>query len=237
MKAFILYIKEPNSLKYAKECAESCVKHGIKYELVEGFFGKTYTELMTSELKYPLVPYDDPHSEWGRHGNVIYGHLKILKNIVELNTPCAILEHDCIVKRDFTNLQLPDDNSIYYLSVKVYNRDDYTPPEDEFTFTKFPVGFNFDGNNAHIIPPKAAKSLLDYYASIVNYYDCCKIYNTKEFSQYIIDPIPVLNECGDRISTVKNSQSGVNNFYIPRSFYKNLTDKSLMNHYMRSTYK
>ena len=234
MKAFILYIKEPNSLKYAKECVDSCIKHNLDYELVEGYLGKTYDELMSYKLGYPIKHFEDPHSEWGRHGNAICGHIKIYNKIVEYGRPAALLEHDVIVKRNFNNLQIPEDNNIYYISIKVYNRNHYTPSEEDYSYTTLPNGYYFDGNNAKILSPTSAKFILNYYANMVDYDDFNKIYKEGIVKQIVVDPIPTVNECGDRMSTVVNSHSHVSNTYIPLSFYKNLSGDNLIKLYKDS---
>jgi hypothetical protein len=236
MKAFILYIKEPNSLKYAKECADSCNEHGVKFELVEGYYGVSYSELMQT-YKYPIQYFDDPFSHKGRLGNAICGHMKIYNKIVEYGKPAALLEHDNIVKRDFSELQIPEDNSIYYISMKVYDKNHYTPPNDDFTFIKLPTNFIIDNANAEILSPTAAKFLIDYYNNMKDYEDWYKMYNSG-LTPFIIDPVPVINNCGNfRVSTVSPNLSTVFNAHIPESFYKNLTDPNLRNLYKETKIK
>lgn len=92
------------SVEYAQVCAESCEKHNLPYEFIDGI------EFMSSEEAFKAV------GSWKRpeykgvtgHDNCHASHILCWRRIVELQKPCLILEHDAIVKGDVTNIDIPD---------------------------------------------------------------------------------------------------------------------------------
>ena len=243
MKAFILYIKEPNSLKYAKECVDSCKQFNIEYELVEGYFGKSEEYFRQNPPYIFTHHYEYPFSVVGRNTNLLNGHLMLYKKVIEYGSPAVILEHDAIVLRDFTTVDIPDDNSIYYLSVKVYNRDDYIPPADEFNkFKILNTEIKYDGFNAKIVTPTYCKLALDWYTNNTQLQDPYDFENSQLVNRFILDPLPVINDCGNgRVSTITpGSQSAVLNEFQPTwrpiSFYKNLKTTELFPFYKECKY-
>jgi hypothetical protein len=92
-------------MEYAQMCAESCEKHGLPYDFIDGI------EFMTSEDAFKAVgAWKQPTYNTGMtgHDNCHASHIKCWRRIIELNVPCIILEHDAIVKGDVRNVDIPD---------------------------------------------------------------------------------------------------------------------------------
>jgi hypothetical protein len=97
-------LKVDLSMEYAQICAESCERHGVPYEFIDGI------EFMSSDDAFKAV------GTWKRpeyigmpgHNNCHASHIKSWRRIVEIGKPCLILEHDAIVKGDVRNIDIPD---------------------------------------------------------------------------------------------------------------------------------
>ena len=93
-----------SSIEYANMCAESCEKHDLNYEFIDGI------EFMSSDEAFNAV------GVWKRpeyigttgHNNCHASHIKAWKRIIELEKACLILEHDAVVMGNVKNIDIPD---------------------------------------------------------------------------------------------------------------------------------
>lgn len=238
MKVFITRnLENPTSAKYAEECAASCDAVGIKYQFNEGSWQKDYISLRKSvNVWYPkfFIPETssltiEQNLIHQRQANALHSQFLLYEECAKGDEPFAILHHDAIVKRDFTNIEVDvNDYSIYYLSCCVASRNDYTCPSDDFKFNEVAI---YDGLNAAIVSPKYCREYLSYL----------KIYNKsnswadfhKHIKEYVVDPYPVVCESkSGRISTI-SLNSVFNNAYLNKSFIQNI-DSSLIKMYRQS---
>lgn len=98
------------------------------------------------------------HPEGYEQGNVCCtaSHVLAWKRIVELDTPCAILEHDAIVYRNFLNVEIAD-NMLFFLGVRLRDPNLYTPKSRPNQVLRIGQAV---GTHAYAISPVTAKALL-----------------------------------------------------------------------------
>jgi hypothetical protein len=132
------------------------------------------------------------------------GHYKIWNMIAESNEPGVVLEHDAIVKQDYTNLQ-PKDGEILWLGPRIDRVDDYNYPQGvEETYQEID---RYEGTHAYAITANTAKQLL---ASLKTYGLNDSIdgqlgmRNMFDMSMVTIDPPMVVAVVGTRQSTIDN---------------------------------
>jgi GR25 family glycosyltransferase involved in LPS biosynthesis len=223
-KAYILYIDEPKSVEWAQECATSCEEHRVPFELFKGFKG-----LSTDELTYKTgwvcgrPGLEDADKQYVREYNAALGHIRIWEKIAAGDHPCAILEHDAIVKADFTHLDMVGD--VMFLGPRVNNRNDYEFPEWEGPVTIKPTR-RFEGLHAYVISPLAARFLLDKVKDmrrILPSEAMLSVRNPFDMDLRVVDPPFVLCELGGRKSfTMQDEITIPQNFREERGFLKGL---------------
>lgn len=110
------------SMEYADYCAQSCEKHGLPYEFVDGI------EFMSSEEAFRAVGVEKHEDYVGTtgHNNCHASHIKAWRRIVEIGKPCLILEHDAVVKGPVTNIEIPD-MAVVTFGFRVGNERFYNP--------------------------------------------------------------------------------------------------------------
>lgn len=149
-----LGIKE--SLEYANLCAESCEKHGIPYEFVDGI------EFMSSEEAMKAVGvwlHPDQHKQARGHGvsqgnnNCHASHIKAWRRIVEIGKPCAILEHDVVARGNICNVDMIED-AINILGLRVGSPEAYTPISEIKEMVKIPQNV---GGHAYALTSNTAQ--------------------------------------------------------------------------------
>ncbi len=147
-------LKVPLSLEYAEMCANSCDEHKVPYEYLNGI------EFMSSEDAYKAVG-----MKLGKNNKFTTGnnncnasHIKAWRRIVEIDKPCLILEHDCIVKGDVMNIDIPD-MSVVVFGHRVGNPDMYEPIGPIQTLLQIPKNM---GAHAYALTPKSAQHLIDH---------------------------------------------------------------------------
>ena len=96
--------KVDTSMEYAQYCADSCERHGLPYEFIDGI------EFMSSEDAFKAVgTYLRPgYTGMVGHNNCHASHIKAWRRLIEIGKPCLILEHDAVVKGDVRNIDIPD---------------------------------------------------------------------------------------------------------------------------------
>ena len=125
MKAYILRINDPLSIKYAKGCAESCDAIDLDWEYVEGYqnmLGKAAWCLTGIKMKFYEPPRYLPNPGPAQKANCCSaGHGKIWKMIAEGDDEVGIvLEHDAIMYYK-PDIKVPDN----YLITLGYKLPDY----------------------------------------------------------------------------------------------------------------
>lgn len=110
------------SLEYAQYCAESCERHGLPYEFIDGI------EFMTSDDAFKAVGVWKQPDYVGTtgHNNCHASHIKAWRRIMEIDKPCIILEHDAVVKGNVQNIGIPD-MAVVTFGFRVGNENMYKP--------------------------------------------------------------------------------------------------------------
>ncbi len=122
-KAYILKINDPISNEYAKMCADSCDKVGLKWEYFRGY--QNMTGRMAFEKTGIKMKFGPQNHEFIAHPTAgmkaeccSAGHAHIWKTIAEgPDNAAIILEHDALMLQPM-NLDVPD-NVIVVLGYKV----------------------------------------------------------------------------------------------------------------------
>lgn len=194
-------LKVDLSLEYAQMCAESCDKHNVPYEYLDGI------EFMSSEDAYKAVGMriGSKNKYTQGNNNCNASHIKAWQRIVELNVPCLILEHDTIVKGEVTNIDIPE-MSIVAFGNRIHNLESYEPigPIDKLVEIKKNMGAH-----AYAITPDTAKYLLSHgEPDGVNFnVDVhLMIDKTSGLPLYMTEPPQVV--CWPRVSTRELSKDG-----------------------------
>lgn len=142
------------SMEYAQICAESCEKHNLPYEFIDG------VEFLSSEDAFKVVgtwKHPDYKNSTTGHDNCHASHIKCWRRIIEIQKPCLILEHDAIVKGDVRNIDIPD-MSVVTFGHRVGLPDMYEPVGPIQTLIKIPKAM---GVHACGLTPITAKWLVD----------------------------------------------------------------------------
>ena len=199
-KAYILYIDEPKSIEWANETVASCIEHKVPYELFKGYRGLSCTDLTYKTgwvCGRPGLENED--EQYVREYNAALGHIRIWEKIAAGDDPCAILEHDAIVKADFTKLEMHGD--VMFLGPRVDSRHDYECPtglEVEYLPTR-----RFEGLHAYVLSPKTAQFLLDKVKEmrrILPTEAMLSVRNPFDMDLRMVDPAFVVCEIGGRKS-------------------------------------
>jgi hypothetical protein len=249
--AYILYHNSPKSIEYLQDCIDSC--NQFPNILAIPFAGPSGTNCVDScnEFGIHIIPHylnqmSARQKEFNNSFSCSIGHYRIWREIVKTNEPAVVLEHDAVVKQDFTTLE-PVDGEILWLGPRILNMDDYT----------YPVGWEnkyvevdrWEGTHAYAITPKTAQILLDYvqeYGINDSIDGQLGMRNMFDMRMRAADPPPVVAVVsGDRQSTIELSGSAASwNAYNTEGFLAGLksglqpppvrqlyfTDNSFMKH-------
>ena len=151
--------------------------------------------------------------QYVREYNAALGHIRIWEKIAAGDKPCAILEHDAIVKRDFTDLDMHGD--VMFLGPRVNSRNDYEFP-DWTDIVSFPKTRRFEGLHAYVISPKTAQFLLDKVKEmrrILPSEAMMSVRNPFNLELRVVDPPYVVCELGGRKSFTMQDE-----ITIPQNF-------------------
>lgn len=161
--AYILYIDEPNSIKYMEECKKSCEEHGIP---VTPFLGlKLPTSVAEIKQKWgfrvnPIVEErqnEDVFNVWFKEQCCLTGHLAIWNKIATEHTNAvAVFEHDALVKKNFLDVDVQDREYVF-LGYRFDNRDDYECIDEPFAKVDIE---KFEGTHAYALTPWTASACL-----------------------------------------------------------------------------
>lgn len=228
-KAYILYIDEPKSIEWARECAASCKEHDVPYELFMGFKGLSCSDLTYRTGWVCGRPGMEEHDrQYVREYNAALGHIKIWEKIAGGDRPCAVLEHDAIVKEDFTDIDMRGD--VMFLGPRVNKRTDYEFPAwtDAISIKKTR---RFEGLHAYVLSPASAKFLLEKVKEmrrILPSEAMMSVRNPFNLDLRVVDPPYVVCELGGRKSfTMQDEITIPQNFRDEPGFLAGLKDDAV----------
>lgn len=237
-KAYILYIDDSKSKSYADECASSCLKYDIDYELHLGYKGLTIEDLAKKTgWSIGREGMEENDRQYVKEYNAAMGHIDIWRKIYESGRAGVVLEHDAIVKANFHDLEV-DDGEILHLGPRMDRADDY----------EFPVGLStvylnvrrHEGAHAYAMTPATAKFLLDEIEEekrLLPTEALVSVRNRYDLTFKDIDPPYVVCAIGDRVSyTHHNQVTDKQNFKHHAGFIAGLKDPSVMNDYRLMDY-
>jgi GR25 family glycosyltransferase involved in LPS biosynthesis/predicted O-methyltransferase YrrM len=211
MKTYILHINEELSIEYAEDCRNSCKEFGIEAELFLGIRGATNREL-TRKTGYNIRTF-----EYSSEYCATVGHINIWKKIAESGETGVVLEHDVVVKGDYTKLVV-NDGEILFLGPRLYNRNDYQFPANE-TVDYHNIDF-YNGAHAYIITANTAKAMVDYVEQIkmieMPVDGLLGLKNKFNLVMKAVDPVFALAEIGDRNSFNFDKPDDTNRYYFEK---------------------
>lgn len=192
-------LQVPESMEYAQMCADSCEKHKVPYEFIDGI------EFMTSEDAMNAVgvfispeQYKQARGKGVSTGNnnCHASHVKAWRRIIEINKACVVFEHDVIVKGNICNIDIIED-AVNIFGHRINNVNNYNPicPIQRMV----PIPQNI-GGHAYAFTPNTAKWFItDAETNGVNINIDEWINSKCGKPLYITDPPQVV--CWPRIST------------------------------------
>lgn len=154
MQAYILCINKEKSVAYANDCQQSCKENDLPFTLVWGIKDEN-AETLSNNFNVRWRSYNPDYD--GEHCCTA-SHFRIWRQIVEVNEPAIVLEHDAIIKSKHINDIKVNDDEILFLGPRIFSRNDYEFPEGEEL--KYVPVKKFLGTHAYAITPNTAKKLL-----------------------------------------------------------------------------
>ena len=226
--AYILYHDKPKPVKYMTECKESCDKFNIPVTPFRGFSVQEVTAQKILD-QWGLKVYPDLDKfikENPEQGTTLYqetlcsaGHVAMWKEMIKNNHhAAAFFEHDVIVKRNFLDIDVEDDE-IVYLGYRVAYEEDYECLPDTWVKYNIPM---FGGTHAYALNLNTAKRLVNTleqkpYLPTEKSIDWWLGHNFFNLTMKIVDPVPVVSvNCG-RDSSIKHMFNNVANYNMPTS--------------------
>lgn len=235
--AYILYIDTPSATKYMEECLISCRAYNIP---ATPFLGKKMPTTV-ADIKRdwgfkvdPTVESDPNHpvlNVWMKEQLCLTGHMSIWRMIRDNHKGAvAVLEHDALVKRNFLDVDVNDDEFVF-LGYRVDHRDDYECVDDPFE--KHAIG-KFEGTHGYAITPTTAAHCLEALEKLptlplgVSIDHMMGVRNLFGLPLYVVDPAPVIVPIEDKISFTQPEEKTARYNMAPHNgFIKGLknTDK------------
>lgn len=153
------------SKEYAAKCAATLEQCNVPSEFlpaIEGLKPEKAAEAVGLEIP-KKKPKDVENTIWDHPeclemGNVCCtaSHVKAWKRIIELDMPCAVLEHDAYVLRNFRNFQIPDDYLVY-LGPRMRDTKTYVPKSRIRRLIQIHQAI---GTHGYALTPKTAETLV-----------------------------------------------------------------------------
>jgi hypothetical protein len=210
---YILYIDDPRSIAYMKECVESCAQFpAINPIPVQGYHAVP-VQALCDEFHIHTIPYYTKQlpqnaAVLNRTFSCNAGHYKIWQMIADSGESGVVLEHDAIVKHDYASAMYPEvrDGEIMWLGPRVNNVTDYTYPEHIEPALEEVV--HWEGAHAYAITANTAKYLLDCVRrdGINDAIDGqLGMRNIFDLHQVAADPPSVVAMVGNRASTIEKT--------------------------------
>ena len=227
MKAYILKINTPISTQYAKICADSCDKVGLKREYVQGYQNMTgraaWCLTGIKQSFYEPIRYIANPTPSQKANACSAGHGKIWKMIAEGDDDVGIvLEHDAIILHK-PNIEIPD-NCIVVLGYKLtdpsrYDHQRAGAPKELISID------GHEGAHAYMMTKKTAQFLVNeietkgVLGAVDNAY-FIRGQRRTEIPLAIMSPTPAIGWL--RESTIWHESAAVNYEFIPSfaNYYK-----------------
>jgi len=227
VKAYILRINDPLSIKYAKGCAESCDAIDLDWEYVEGYqnmLGKAAWCLTGIKMKFYEPPKYLPNPGPAQKANCCSaGHGKIWKMIAEGDDEVGIvLEHDAIMY--YKPYEKIPDNYLITLGYKLtdpsrYDHKKAGPPNALINIT------GHEGAHAYMMTKRTAQNMVHeieekgVLGAVDNAY-FIRGQRRTNIPLCIMSPTPAMGWL--RESTIWSASAAVNYEFIPSfaEFYK-----------------
>jgi hypothetical protein len=216
MLTYVLYIDREKSKAYSHECLDSYLQTGMKPEklvMFQGFCGLDNTQL--TELTGYRILTDLYASEYCS----TVGHIAIWKAIVESNEIGVVLEHDAIIKADYSNLH-PNDGELLFLGPRLYDRNDYNFPV-QYANNLETINISYHhGAHAYMITPATAKMMLDQIENVnqipMPIDGLLGLKNIFNMKLTLVDPPVAIAEIGARESFNFEQPDATNRFYTEK---------------------
>lgn len=224
--AYILYHDKPKPVKYMTECLQSCNTYNIPVTPFQGFsIQNVSAEKILNKWGLRIYPNLDqllitnPETATTQYQETLCstGHVAMWKQMIKDNhQAAAFFEHDIIVKRNFLDLDIADDE-IVFLGYRIAFEEDYVCLPDNFI--KYDISM-FGGTHAYALNINTAKKLLEAldklpYLPTERSVDWWLGHNFFNLTMKIVDPVPTVSvNCG-RDSSIKHMFGNVANYNMP----------------------
>jgi hypothetical protein len=223
MKTYILYIDSEDSIKYANECLDSCKQYNIDAELYKGLMG--YTNDQLKEIYGFSLGRSKDDSVFHKEYCATIGHFLLWKKIAQSNKPCVILEHDAIIKQNYDNLTIKD-NQIVFLGPRIVSNQDYIFPNCDIDYIRVN---QFCGAHGYAITPKTAQYLIEQIEQKnhirIPIDGLLGVINEFNLELIAVDPPHIVCEVGNRNSTANDVAAEYNAINTPK-FIKGIADET-----------
>ena len=221
------------SEKYAQDCVNSLERNNTPFEFIDAIQNvgpEAAAQAVGLEFNYDVFENSKliensvhTHQECLEMGNFCCtaSHVKSWRRIVEIGKPCAVLEHDAVVMRNFRNFDVID-NALIHLGPRMRDLKTYIPRSRVRKLIQIPQAI---GTHAYVITPKTAEILitkLEINGLVYGVDHYMFISNASKIPIYAADPPPAV--CYSRESTMTQVNEKVTS---PRGVWGNNNDKNM----------
>jgi predicted O-methyltransferase YrrM len=205
---YILHHEDPKSKKYLQDCINSCSQFPKLNTIpVVGPTRANFDELR-KEFNVEIIPFYANDKSYNGVVPVFScnaGHYRIWQKIVESGEPSVVLEHDAIVKYDFSSMK-PVDGEILWLGPRIDLEYDYNVPQDvEYVYMETD---RFEGTHAYAVTPATAAYLIECHKKY-GFNDSIDgqlgMRNIFDLNMRTLDPPPVVAVVGTRSSCIETT--------------------------------
>lgn len=223
--------KNQRSQEYAKDCADSVERCNMKSEYISAIENLNVEDAAASvgmkvdwEMAEILQNTITEHKECQEMGNACCtaSHIKALRRVVEIGKPCAILEHDAYVLRNFRNFDVPD-SYVVHLGPRMRDTKTYIPKSRVRRLIAIEQAI---GTHAYAITPETAEGMIKHLEDVGLVYGIDHylfINNESKVPIVAADPYPVI--CWSRESTMNDVNEVVES---PRGVWGGQNDKNVI---------
>lgn len=204
--------RENNELskEYAEVCRASLDNCNMRHEYISAIENLSIEDAAASvdmkvdwEMAEILENTITDHKECQEMGNICCtaSHIKAFRRIVEIGKPCAILEHDAYVLRNFRNFDVPD-NALVFLGPRMRENRRYVPKTRVRQLIPLQQAI---GTHAYAITPETAEGMLKHLSEVGLVYGIDHylfLSNESRIPIYAADPYPAI--CWSRESTMND---------------------------------
>ena len=219
------------SQEYAKVCADSVERCNMESEYLKAVENLGPEDAAASvgmkvdrEMSEMLRNTVTGHREWLEMVNVCCtaSHIKAFRRVIEIGKPCAILEHDAFVMRNFRNFEVPD-NYLVFLGPRMRDTKTYVPRSRVRRLIQIQQAI---GTHAYAITPETAEGMIKHLEDVGMVYGIDHyLFMNNESKVPIVaaDPYPVM--CWSRQSTMNDVSEEVDG---PRGVWGGENDKNVL---------